>query len=448
MGKNNTILVIDDDLDLIKMLKILLLNQSYKVITTNEIRKAKELIELYDIDLIISDVKMPQVDGFTLVKWIRSKGYQGKILMMSAFSELLDIKHAHDAGADDFLLKPMKQKNLLQKVDTLLNNKSVTGKGKNQGEEFKAVSMNVFLRHEVLEFPIFLKLTADKIVKIADAAHELDDERIYSFIEKGVKCLYLIKEDFKKHTSKYIKIAEGLENKKDVPIAKKQNYMVHIGGVIINKIYSEEINEESFYDAKEYLDSTLDILTDNSKSFSLLESLRNHGDYFTSHGMAVSIYGVMLCRKLEWDTEKTLGLVAMGGIFHDIGKKDLDRSVIEKNPSELTPEEKIALDSHPIHGIEVLNNLHVFEDSLIQIILQHHECNDGSGFPFHLKRDRILKLAKLIYIVDLFCNYILPPPYGTPVPPKVAIAIIEKDHKNEVDQEFIDAFKALLKNKH
>ena len=71
---------------------------------------------------------------------------------------------------------------------------------------------------------------------------------------------------------------------------------------------------------------------------------RSQGDYFTAHGIAVSTYGVMLCKNLGWDTERTLGLVAMGGIFHDVGKKDLDRSLIEKNPAEYTAEEKIEVD--------------------------------------------------------------------------------------------------------
>jgi len=153
----------------------------------------------------------------------------------------------------------------------------------------------------------------------------------------------------------------------------------------------------------------------------------------------------MLCRAMGWDTERTLGLVAMGGLFHDVGKKNLDRSIIEKNPNDLTSAEKMQLYSYPIHGVEVLNNLHVFEDSLIQIILQHHECNDGSAIPFHMKRDKILKLARLIHAADLFCNYVLPPPYRQAVTPKMAIAIINKAHKSDIDAEFIDGLGALLK---
>jgi hypothetical protein len=74
-----------------------------------------------------------------------------------------------------------------------------------------------------------------------------------------------------------------------VPIKKKQNYMAHIGVVIMNKVYSENISEESFYDAKDYLDTAMDTLCDNIKTFALLESLRKQGDYFSTHGIAVSI---------------------------------------------------------------------------------------------------------------------------------------------------------------
>jgi len=125
------------------------------------------------------------------------------------------------------------------------------------------------LRHESLEYTIYLKLNEDKIIKIADAGHQLDDERIRSFLDKGIQYLYLTREDAKKHTSRYIKIAEALGGQKGVPIEKKQNYMLHIGDVIMNKVYSEEINEESFYDAKNFLDSTLEVLCDNTTTLVL-----------------------------------------------------------------------------------------------------------------------------------------------------------------------------------
>jgi DNA-binding response OmpR family regulator len=140
---------------------------------------------------------MPEVNGFTLIKWVRTKEHHEKILLMGAFTELLDVKFAHEIGADDFITKPLKQKEIIQKVEALLNSSGYTKKLTPQTQGFKTIAMNAFLRHEKIEYPIYLRLNKEKIVKIADAGDQLSDEHIHTFMEKGFNSLYLTKEDFK-----------------------------------------------------------------------------------------------------------------------------------------------------------------------------------------------------------------------------------------------------------
>lgn len=89
----------------------------------------------------------------------------------------------------------------------------------------------------------------------------------------------------------------------------------------------------------------------------------------------------------------------MGALFHDIGKINIPDEVLKK-PGKLTPEEFEYVKWHPIDGAEMVNG--TFLEGVADIIRQHHERIDGSGYPDGLKGDQILIEAKIIAVVDSF----------------------------------------------
>ena len=94
-------------------------------------------------------------------------------------------------------------------------------------------------------------------------------------------------------------------------------------------------------------------------------------------------------------------------MFHDIGKTKLPKKFMDARPEELTPEEWRTLSTtHPELGVKVVEKNKLINNSVKQIILQHHECYNGTGFPNQLKGQQVSTLDTL-YLVDDFVHLMI-----------------------------------------
>ena len=166
---------------------------------------------------------------------------------------------------------------------------------------------------------------------------------------------------------------------------------------------------------------------------------------FYSHQIAITIFGIQLAKALKWESERTIKLISLAGIFHDIGLKDVPDEVISKPKKTLTDDENFLLESHPLHGGEVLSSLNTFPPQVAQAIIQHHENYCGTGYQFRLKGKQIIPIARLLYIVDLFSHYVVKSPHHKLHSPRDAIQIMKSVHYDEMDPAIFEHLPKLLK---
>lgn len=119
---NNKILVIDDDVAINELIKVNLELAGYKVIQANDGIKGFALAKQEAPSLVILDVMMPDVDGFTVAKRIRQneETKDTPILMLTALSQINDKVKGFNIGVDDYLVKPFELEELLVRVRALL----------------------------------------------------------------------------------------------------------------------------------------------------------------------------------------------------------------------------------------------------------------------------------------------------------------------------------------
>ena len=108
------ILVVDDDEDIIRILKIYLINAGYEVVLASNGKEALELIE-DSIKLILLDVMMPEMNGIDVCVKIREK-YNMPIIFLTAKSEVIDKVAGLAAGGDDYITKPFSVEELLARI--------------------------------------------------------------------------------------------------------------------------------------------------------------------------------------------------------------------------------------------------------------------------------------------------------------------------------------------
>ncbi len=113
------VLVVDDEADMREMLGMYLHKENYQVLHAENGGEALDMLYDQAVDLIILDVMMPVMDGFTVCKKIREK-YMMPILMLTAKSDEWDKVRGLKLGADDYVMKPFSPKELLARVEALL----------------------------------------------------------------------------------------------------------------------------------------------------------------------------------------------------------------------------------------------------------------------------------------------------------------------------------------
>lgn len=118
-----TILVVDDDHIVLKVVRNMLAKAGHMVMTAGDGRQAMELLELEPVHLIVSDANMPGgVSGFNLVQMLRNDPKHSAIpfVLLTGRRDKSDVMKAIHFGADDYVVKPVKQEVLLKKIETIL----------------------------------------------------------------------------------------------------------------------------------------------------------------------------------------------------------------------------------------------------------------------------------------------------------------------------------------
>ena len=114
------ILVVEDDKNLRKLMVTYLKKNNYNTYEAVNGEIALDLLDRNYIDLIISDIMMPNLNGFELIKELRNSKYEIPIMLITAKSDIQDKKTGFLLGADDYMVKPINMEEMILRVQVLL----------------------------------------------------------------------------------------------------------------------------------------------------------------------------------------------------------------------------------------------------------------------------------------------------------------------------------------
>lgn len=132
----NKILLVEDDLNLGSLLKDYLTLKNYNVIRCHNGEEGKNIYLESSFDLLILDVMMPKLDGFTLASFIRKSDKQTPIIFLTAKSMLEDRLKGLKIGGDDYITKPFSSEELLLRIENIFKRTNKSIKVNNEAEVF------------------------------------------------------------------------------------------------------------------------------------------------------------------------------------------------------------------------------------------------------------------------------------------------------------------------
>jgi putative nucleotidyltransferase with HDIG domain len=431
--------VVDDDQNFRNVLCSALNEQGLETQEAEDGLVAIYALENSSFDLIISDITMPRSSGMDLLKWVQGQNPVVPVILITGFSELYETSEALKLGAAGFMPKPFKRDELLSLIHTVISGKAAAAPEENLDETFCKIGIDDFVTGSMINLDIYIRLTAKKYVKIAHTGQDISSAHIANYKAKGINYLYVSKESFKKYLGFGAMLAKVVSRSAQISAERKINFLRHTSEILVQHFFNEDIDGEILAHAKNVVETTISLLSDSPDAFKLLESLNQQSDFTYAHSVGVSFHAVMLAKRLKWHSPLTHAKLAVAGLFHDIGKKELPKELLAKARHELTASELTQLESHPTRGMELLTQIRDIPSDVIQIALQHHENPVGTGYPYHLRGAKIHPLARVVSVADEFCYLTLPSASGKGLPAKEALQMLVRFHTEKLDADVLRA---------
>jgi len=186
------------------------------------------------------------------------------------------------------------------------------------------------------------------------------------------------------------------------------------------------------------IDSMMESVFRNQNALLPLARLKNLDDYTFEHAVGVSALLIVFGRVMKLPKE-TIKELALGGLLHDIGKVQIPDSILDK-PGKLTDDEFILIQSHVNEGLKMLKNVPGISDIVRQVVGQHHERLDGSGYPNKLAGKQISLYGQMSAIVDVYDAITSEKVYNRGMPATQALKKLLEWSKNHFDPQLVQAF--------
>ncbi|MDI3534945.1 MAG: hypothetical protein PWQ82_1310 [Thermosediminibacterales bacterium] len=175
----------------------------------------------------------------------------------------------------------------------------------------------------------------------------------------------------------------------------------------------------------------------------LLSVLKVKDSFTYVHTQRVAELSTMLAEKIGL-SENQIITIKHGAMLHDIGKIEINRSILNKS-ERLTKEEWNILKQHPVWGAEIAKSINLVKAGLPAIMF-HHERWDGKGYPNGLKGEEIPLEARIICIADSFDAMTSHRPYRNALTIEQAIHELNRCRGTQFDPYLLDYFIPIIKN--
>ena len=175
---------------------------------------------------------------------------------------------------------------------------------------------------------------------------------------------------------------------------------------------------------------------------SLAEAVEIKDRYTRGHSELVSRFAVAVAERFEM-TEREVDDIYRGGMLHDVGKIGIDEAILNKK-GRLTDEEFEIIKMHPVYGAQIVEPV-AHLATVRDIVLQHHEKMDGSGYPDGLERDDICIEARIIAVCDVFEGVTSNRPYRKPMKPEKVVKLLEEEAGDKLDADCVETFLAIYR---
>jgi len=272
---------------------------------------------------------------------------------------------------------------------------------------FTHIEITNFYSGNASIFDVYLKMGAHRYIKILNKGDFLPLERLKHYhTQKGITHLYFLTKDRALYIHYLNECLERLNQVRAMP-EKKVKIIKTLTEKYIEEIFVEGLQPQLVEEGEKICGHIHSIIKKEAELYKLLRKMQELSYSAQTHAFMVVFFSSVICQKMTWETKSTIQKMALGGMLHDIGKLSLSPMSRELPPWDLNSKQVEEYKKHPELGISLIERFSFIGPEIKQIIFQHHEKIDGTGFPRGLTGMKIYPLAQIVGFADICSNIML-----------------------------------------
>lgn len=432
------ILIVDDQELIRRTITEALGNDSYDFLEAEDGQRAVQMFLDNNPDIVLMDAVMPKMNGFEACRFMREAEKDERmatpILMITSLGDFDSVNEGFAAGVSDFIQKPINIDILRRRLQLVLKQRDSDEKLRKSEERFRMMAENamdciVMVRLNPFEYeyisPVIETITGYTVDEF------YSDSRLLSKIiyhRDSEKLTEMINEGISEHKLYEIRL---MHKKGQLVFVESQVVPVKADKTVVGlQVISRDITQRKKDEMRRRLESTKKALFETVKALSSTIEIRD--PYTSGHQNRVAELAVAIAKEMDLDNPR-IDAVQTAALLHDIGKITIPAEYLSK-PGDLTDMEFNIIKYHPVVGYEILQPIE-FHRPIAQIVYQHHERVDGSGYPLGLSGDDILLEAKIIGVADVVEAMSSHRPYRAALGLDIALEEIESHLGDRYDAE-------------
>ena len=196
--------------------------------------------------------------------------------------------------------------------------------------------------------------------------------------------------------------------------------------MVTKRLMENTPDEETISAAKNGFYEVIDCILEEDHLNHYLLSIRDYDTCTYSHSVNVGVLSLLVARRYFGSSDRhDLRELGIGFFLHDLGKIRINPGVVMKE-GLLTDEEMTEMRRHPLYGFDILKETNQLTTESKLIVLEHHEREDGRGYPYGLYGGEIHEYARICALVDMYDALTSDRPYRERLFPFQALNLIRR----------------------
>lgn len=466
------ILVVDDEQVIREILADFLSMEGFVVRTAADGSEALVELSRAHYDLVLSDLKMPNMGGIELLGAIRKHTPGVVTVIMTGFGTVETAINAMKQGAYDYILKPFKVEEVVHTIRRGLEKQKLHAENIRLKEALslykvsEAIASSLSLEQvlgTVVDAAID-EVDADRVVvslqdgeggyfdrlDLLNPRFRADDRKLGRFDADALQAYFAENESLRVHgagTKPYLIEAENPEPR-SVAVTRLRIRGEIIGFLCVASYTRGKRFDEGQRKLLHIVANRASAAIENARLYEdlqatfrqtirgLASAIDKMDRYTAGHSERVAAYAQLLAIKLGMD-EPMVEIVRQSALMHDVGKIGCVMNL--NKPGKLSQEEYEVFKQHPGHGRDILEPIS-FLHPLIPGVHLHHERWDGKGYPLGLAGEDIPIIARIISVADTYDAMTSDRAYRKALPHEVAVSEIKRCCGSQFDDDVAHPF--------